>query len=54
VDELIVAMRNDKKVRGGEIRLALPRSIGDAYGSDGDGWTVAVNEDAIRQVLVNT
>jgi len=54
VDDLIVAMRNDKKVRGGEIRLALPRSIGDAYGSDGDGWTVAVKEDAIRQVLVNT
>ena len=54
VDDLIVAMRNDKKVRGGEIRLALPKSIGNPHGSDEAGWTVAVNEDAIRQVLVNT
>lgn len=54
LDDLIVAMRNDKKVRGGEIRLALPKSIGNPHGSDGEGWTVAVKEDAIRQVLVNT
>lgn len=54
VDDLIVAMRNDKKVRDGEIRLALPKSIGNPHGSDGGGWTVAVSEDAIRQVLVNT
>ena len=54
VDDLIAAMRNDKKTRGGEIRLALPTSIGNPHGSDGGGWTVAVNEDAIRQVLVNT
>jgi len=54
VDELIVAMRNDKKARGGQIRFALPTAIGNPHGSDGTGWTVAVNEDAIRQVLVNT
>jgi len=54
IDELIEAMRNDKKARGGEIRLALPTSIGNSHGSDGTGWTVAVTEDAIRQVLVNT
>lgn len=54
VDDLIVAMRNDKKARAGEIRMALPKSIGEPYGSDGAGWTVAVKEDAIRQVLVNT
>mgnify|MGYP003580540340 CR=1 FL=1 len=54
LDDLMVAMRNDKKVRGGEIRFALPESIGNPHGSDGDGWTVAVKEDAIRQVLVNT
>lgn len=53
-DDLIAAMRADKKVRAGEIRLALPRAIGDAYGDDGHGWTVVVHEDAIRQVLVNT
>jgi len=54
VDELLAAMRADKKVRAGEIRLALPKTIGTAHGSDGEGWTVAVGEEAIRQVLVNT
>lgn len=54
VDALIAAMRNDKKVRAGDIRLALPRAIGSAHGDDGRGWTVAVTDEAIRQVLVNT
>ncbi len=54
VDELIAAMRKDKKVRAGEIRLALPSAIGRAHGSDGQGWTVPVAEATIRQVLVNT
>ena len=54
VEDLIAAMRADKKVRGGEIRFALPTAIGSTYGTDGEGWTVAVREDAIRQVLVNT
>jgi 3-dehydroquinate synthase len=54
VDDLIAAMRSDKKVRDGEIRLALPSAIGRAHGDDGQGWTVAVGEEAIRQVLVNT
>jgi len=54
VDDLIDAMRSDKKVREGRIRLALPRAIGTAYGDDGNGWTVAVDEPTIRQVLVNT
>ena len=54
VDDLIAAMRADKKVRAGEIRLALPRAIGRAHGDDGQGWTVAVDEATIRQVLVNT
>jgi 3-dehydroquinate synthase len=54
LDELIAAMRGDKKVRAGEIRLALPRAIGSAHGDDSQGWTVAVDEGAIRQVLVNT
>jgi 3-dehydroquinate synthetase len=54
VDDLIAAMRADKKVRAGEIRLALPRAIGSAHGDDRAGWTVAVDEDALRQVLVNT
>jgi 3-dehydroquinate synthase len=54
VDDLIAAMRADKKVRAGEIRLALPRAIGTAYGDDEHGWTVAVDEATIRQILVNT
>jgi 3-dehydroquinate synthase len=54
VDDLLDAMRADKKVRAGEIRLALPRAIGVAHGDDAGGWTVAVPEATIRQVLVNT
>ena len=54
VEDLLAAMRADKKARAGEIRLALPSAIGAAHGSDGEGWTVAVGEEAIRQVLVNT
>jgi 3-dehydroquinate synthase len=54
VDDLIAAMRADKKVRAREIRLALPSAIGVAHGNDGQGWTVAVPEESLRQVLVNT
>jgi len=54
VDDLIAAMRADKKVRDREIRLALPRAIGSAHGDNGRGWTVPVAEAALRQVLVNT
>lgn len=54
VDDLIAAMRADKKVRDGEIHFALPRAVGVPYGNDGNGWTVAVDEETIRQVLLNT
>jgi 3-dehydroquinate synthase len=54
VDDLIGAMRADKKVRAGEIRMALPRAIGNADGDDGRGWTVVVQEETIRDVLLNT
>jgi 3-dehydroquinate synthase len=54
VDDLIEAMRADKKVRGGEIRFALPCAIGRAHGDDGHGWTVPADEATIRQVLVST
>jgi 3-dehydroquinate synthase len=52
-DDLLEAMRADKKVRAGKIRMALPSQIGRMYGSDGTGWTVAVDESSLRQVLVN-
>ena len=48
IDELIEAMRTDKKVRAREIRLALPAAIGTAHGSDAQGWTVPV-EEATRE-----
>jgi 3-dehydroquinate synthase len=51
VDDLIAAMRADKKVRAGEIRLALPRAIGIAHGDDRRGWTVAVDPEDVRRVL---
>ena len=51
VDELIAAMRSDKKVRGGEIRFAFPREIGAAHGDDRRGWTVAVGAEDVRRVL---
>jgi 3-dehydroquinate synthase len=53
VDDLIEAMRADKKVRGGQIRLALPSGIGSAHGDEASGWTVAVDESSLRHVLVN-
>ncbi len=53
VDDLIDAMRADKKVRAGEIRLALPSRIGVMHGDDAAGWTVPVDEASLRQVLVN-
>jgi 3-dehydroquinate synthase len=52
VDELVVAMRQDKKAKdaGREIRFALPRKIGAMAGA-GKEWTVAVEEGAIREAL---
>ncbi len=51
VDDLIAAMRNDKKVRAGEIRFALPRAIGMAYGDDTQGWTAAVAPEEVHRIL---
>jgi 3-dehydroquinate synthase len=50
--ELVLAhMRSDKKARGGATRFVLLRDIGAvAAGSDG-GWTHAVSERAVRDVL---
>jgi 3-dehydroquinate synthase len=40
---ILPLMRNDKKNRGGKIRMALPRTIG-TMARDGDAWTVAIPE----------
>lgn len=44
-DELLAAMRRDKKVEGGRLRFVLARRIGEAFAS------AEVPEDAVRAVL---
>jgi 3-dehydroquinate synthase len=51
VDELIAAMHYDKKARGGAVRFALPRAVGEMHGNGTTGWTVAVPEEAVRSAL---
>jgi 3-dehydroquinate synthase len=51
VDQLISRMRNDKKARSGDLRFALPRTIGAMHGGVASGWTVAVSEGAVRELL---
>jgi 3-dehydroquinate synthase len=50
-NDLIAAMRGDKKVRAGEIRFALPKEIGTMHGDKKSGWTVGVAEERIAKVL---
>ena len=49
VDRLIEVMRGDKKVRGGEIRVAVPTIIGTM--NHKHGWTIPVEEQPIRDLL---
>ena len=49
-DAVIAAMGSDKKARRGETRFALPSRIGRMAGEE-SGWTVAVNNDQLREVL---
>lgn len=48
-DELLAAMRRDKKVRNGSLRLALPRAPG--LLAQASGWTTEVSDDDVRQAL---
>ena len=50
-DELLAAMKTDKKNREGRIRLALLERIGAPRGSDKEGWTTAVSEADFLGVL---
>ncbi len=53
-EDLLDAMRGDKKTRGGAVRFALPRRIG-AMAQQPDGaWTVEADEERILQVLVRS
>ncbi|MBI1966924.1 MAG: hypothetical protein HYS40_02945, partial [Gemmatimonadetes bacterium] len=51
VDDLLATMRLDKKARAGDLRFSLPRAIGAMVGDAARGWTVPVEEDAIRRLL---
>ena len=51
VDDLIQMMRGDKKVRAAAIRVALPERIGSMHHDNRDGWTIAVDDRRLRDVL---
>jgi 3-dehydroquinate synthase len=50
VDRLIAAMQLDKKTRSGTVRFALPQAVGRMH-ADGNCWTIAAPEGAVRAVL---
>ena len=49
-EAVIAAMGSDKKARGGKTRFALPSRVGSMAGEK-TGWTVAVSNDQLREVL---
>lgn len=49
-DDLIAAMRSDKKGLSGKLRFALPLRVGAMAGEE-TGWTVSVSDDQLREVL---
>ncbi len=49
-DEVIEAMRSDKKGVSGKTRFALPLRVGAMAGKE-TGWTVQVGDDQLREVL---
>jgi 3-dehydroquinate synthase len=53
LEDLLTVMRQDKKTRAGQIRFALPRSIGTMH-QTGGSWTVPVSEAAVRDVLADS
>ena len=50
VDEIIAATHADKKVRSGQVEYALPSRIGAMAGAE-RGWSIAVADDAVREVI---
>ena len=51
IEELLLAMRVDKKTRAAAVRFALPQTVGAMSGDDQRGWTVAAPEQVLRDVL---
>lgn len=50
LDEVIEAMKSDKKRRRASTMLSVPLRIGTMAGQD-SGWTVPVDDDQLREVL---
>jgi 3-dehydroquinate synthase len=50
-DELLAAMRHDKKARDSAIRFALPATIGGMHRTQAGDFTVAVPEDLVVDTL---
>lgn len=50
-DELIAAMRHDKKRRGNDLHFVLPRRVGEMNGDVRSGWTTPIPEDIVRETL---
>ena len=50
IDAMLAAMSRDKKVRGDQLRFALPAGVGSMAGADRN-WTVPVPEAVVREVL---
>ena len=54
IEELMLAMRLDKKARAATVRFALPQMVGAMSGDDERGWTVPAPEQLLRDVLSAT
>ncbi len=53
-EDLLDAMRGDKKVREGAVRFALPRRIGEMAQQPDGAWTVEADEERILQTLARS
>ena len=51
IDDLLRYMRADKKTRAGTLRFALPATVGTMRGDDARGWTAAIDESLVRDVM---
>ena len=50
-DRVLEATRTDKKAREGQVRYAIPVRMGEFSAGEKDGWTRALPDDVVREVL---
>ncbi len=50
-DRMIETMRQDKKVRGGTVRFALPRRLGEMARGEAGEWTIEAPERAVSAIF---